>query len=73
MIRTMGRTAAGNLGRYHHGSPTASGSGLIGNLARKVFSSGFRRVINSAKQANIPQKITDLAVRGAATAREHLG
>ena len=70
----MGRTAAGDLGRYHTGSPTATGSGVFSNLARKVFAtSGVQHIINSVKDANLPQKIADLAEKGAKKAGEHLG
>ena len=74
VIHTMGRTAAGDLGRYHTGSPTATGSGVFSNLARKVFAtSGVQHIINSVKDANLPQKIADLAEKGAKKAGEHLG
>ena len=69
----MGRTAAGDLGRYHHDSPTAVGSGVFSDLARRALSSGYQHIIKSVKNANLPQKITDLAVRGAKRAGEHLG
>ena len=70
VIRTRGRTAAGGMGRYQR---SAIGSGVFGSLARKVFSAGFKKVINAATKANLPQKIADAAVNGAKSAGEHLG
>ena len=70
VVRNRGRTAAGGLGRHPRSS---IGSGVFGDLARKVFSGGFKKLISVAHQAGIPQKIADLAVNGARSAGEHLG
>ena len=54
------------MGRYR-------GSGVFGSLARKLFSSGFKKIINVATKANLPQKLADVVVNGAKSTGQKLG
>ena len=54
------------MGRYH-------GSGVFGSLACKLFSAGFKKVINVASKANLQQKLADVVVNGAKSAGQSLG
>lgn len=70
IVRSRAGAAASGLGRYHR---SAIGSGIFGSLARKLFSAGFKKVINVASKANLSQKIADTVVNGAKSAGEKLG
>ena len=58
VIRNRYGSAAGGLRRYN-------GSGIFSSIGRKLFSSGLKKVINVATEANIPQKVADAVVNGA--------
>lgn len=60
-----GSTAAG-LNRYN-------GEGLFGSIGRKLFASGFKKVINAATRAKLPQKIANAVVNGAQSAGQKIG
>ena len=67
VIRNRPGAAAGGMGRYPRGS------GILGSLARKLFSAGFRKVINVASKANLQQKLANAVVNGARSAGQSLG
>ena len=58
VIRNRYGSAAGGLRRYN-------GSGIFSSIARKLFSSGLKKVINIGTKANLQQKIADVAVNRA--------
>ena len=49
------------------------GHGIFSSIARKLFSSGVKKVINVATKANLPQKIADVVVNGAQFGGKKLG
>ena len=59
-------SAAYGMRRYH-------GSGIFSSIGRKLFSSGLKKAINIATEANLPQKIANIVVNGAQSAGEKLG
>ena len=65
IIRSRLGSTAGGLRRYN-------GSGIFSSIGRKLFSSGLKKVINVAKEANLPQKIANAVVNGAQTTGEAL-
>ena len=65
IIRSRLGSTAGGLRRYN-------GSGIFSSIGRKLFSSGLKKVINVAKEANLPQKIANAVVNGAHTTGEAL-
>ena len=67
VIRNRPGAAASGMGRYPRGS------GILGSLARKLFSTGFRKVINVASKANLQQKLANVVVNGARSAGQSLG
>ena len=66
VIRNRYGSAAGDLRRYN-------GSGIFGSIGRKLFSSGWKKVINDALNANLPQKIADPVVNGAKSVGQKIG
>ena len=60
-----GSTAAG-LNRYN-------GEGLFSSIGRKLFASGFKKVINAATRSKLPQKIANAVVNGAQSAGQKIG
>ena len=65
IIRSRLGSTAGGLRRYN-------GSGIFSSIGRKLFSSGLKKVINVAREANLPQKIANAVVNGAQTTGEAL-
>ena len=49
----------GGMGRYYHGS------GMFGEIGRKLFSSGIGKAINSGASSAIAHKVADAVVNGA--------
>ena len=66
VIRNRYGSAAGGLRRYN-------GSGIFSSIGRKLFSSGLKKVINVATEANLPQKLADAVVNGAQSAGQKIG
>ena len=66
VIHTRQGAAASGLRRYR-------GAGIFGSIGRKLFSSGLKKAINIATNANLPQKIANVVVNGAQSAGEKLG
>ena len=65
IIRSRLGSTAGGLQRYN-------GRGIFSSIGRKLFSSGLKKVINVAKEENLPQKIANAVVNGAQTTGEAL-
>jgi len=59
IIRRNGGRNSGGMGRYYRGS------GMLGTLARTLFSGGVKKVINSATSSAIAHKVADAVVDGA--------
>ena len=66
IINSRQGAAAGGLRRYN-------GSGIFGSIGRKMYSSGLKKVINIAKEQNLPQKVAGFVVDGAQSVGEELG
>ena len=66
VINSRQGAAAGGLRRYN-------GSGIFGSIGRKMYSSGLKKVINIAKEQNLPQKVAGFVVNGAQSVGEELG
>ena len=49
----------GGMGRYYHGS------GMFGEIGRKLFSSGIKKIISSGTSSSIAHKVADAVVNGA--------
>ena len=65
VIRARG-SCAGGLRRY-------SGSGMFDAIGRKLFSSGFTKVISSGVNSAIAHKVVDVVVNGATSASQKVG
>ena len=66
IINSRQGAAAGGLRRYN-------GSGILGSIGRKMYSSGLKKVINIVKEQNLPQKVAGFVVDGAQSVGEELG
>ncbi len=66
VIHNRQGSAASGLRRYR-------GTGIFSTIGRKLFSSGIKKVISVAAQANLPQKIANVVVDGARSAGEKFG
>ena len=58
VIRRRG-SSLGGMGRYYRGS------GMLDAIARKLFSSGIKKVISSGTSSVIAHKVADAVVNGA--------
>ena len=56
-----------------YGLKRYKGHGIFSTIARKLFSSGVRKVINAASKSNLPQKLADVVVNGAQSGGKSLG
>ena len=54
-----GHGNVGGLGRYYRGS------GMLGTIARKLFSGGVRKAISSGASSALVHKVADTVVNGA--------
>ena len=52
-------SCCGGMGRYYHGS------GMFGEMGRKLFSSGIKKAISSGPSSAIAHKVADAVVNGA--------
>ena len=58
LIRRRG-SSLGGMGRYYRGS------GMFDTIARKLFSIGIKKIINSGTSSTIAHKVADAVVNGA--------
>ena len=61
VIRRRGSDCRGGMERYYHGS------GMFGEIGRKLFSSGIGKAINSGTSSAIAHKVADAVVNGASS------
>ena len=54
-------SSLGGMGRYYRGS------GMFDTIARKLFSSGIKKVISNGASSAIARKVVDAVVNGAST------